>query len=211
MSPRLFLVVLLVTALRATPPVEPGPVLDATAEAAWLPLLSRLGAPRPLFSSFEEERWFSVRKAPVVLRGEMRLEPSRGLSLFYREPEEKLVVLDAKGALLRDRRGTRTLPPDPRGEGLEQALLPALRFDLAEIRRRFVVHAARDGADWRLDLVPKAQPTRRSLGNLVIQGTGDVVTRLEFRRSPTQRVTIKILATQDPAAFSAGDLQRFFR
>jgi hypothetical protein len=211
MSRYLVALLLLVLRVSAAAPAQPGPVLDAAAEPAWQPLFAKLGAARPLYSTFEEQRWFGFRKTPVVLQGEMRLDPAHGLSLHYTQPEERVVVLDAKGVLLRDAHGSRALPSDPRSGGLERALLPALRFEVKELRAAVTVHAARDGDDWRLDLEPKDPATRKSLGNLVIQGSGETVTQLEFRRSASQRVVIHIRSTQEPAAFSAAELQRYFR
>lgn len=206
-----FLLLLLCSALRAAPLPAAGPVMEGEPDAAWAALFERLAAPRPIFSVFVEQRWFGFRKTPVVLEGEMRMDPGHGLSLHYMKPEERIVVMDVKGVLIREQRGTRELPSDPRAGGLERALLPALRFDLKEIRAGFVVHAARDGGDWRIDLEPRDAAVRRTLGNLVIAGSGMEVTRLEFQRSASQRVVIGIVTTQDPASFTPDVLQRFFR
>lgn len=204
--------VLLAVGLHATPPAAPGPILTQDADAAWTSLFTALAVPRPIYSTFQEERWFGFRKTPVVLQGEMRLDPARGLSLRYVRPEDKLVVVDAKGVLMRDAKGrTREAPSDARAVGIERALLPALRFDLAEIRANFVVHAARDGSDWRLDLEPKDANVSRMLGSLIIEGSDTAVKRLEFRRAANQRVVITITSTREGTAFSAEELQRNFR
>lgn len=205
------LLLLLAAAVHAAPPAQPGPVLQGEPDAAWSQLFAKLAQPRAIYSTFLEQRWFGFRKKPVVLEGEMRLDPAHGLSLRYVKPEERIVVMDAKGVLLREPRGTRELPSDPRAGGLERALLPALRFDLQEIRANFVVHAARDGADWRIDLEPKDASLRRTLGNLVILGSNLAVKRLEFQRSSSQRVVIEIQTTQDPASFTPEELRRYFR
>lgn len=209
----LVLFLVLPACLVATPPEKPGPVLEAgEGGAAWTSLFKTLSAPKTIFSEFREERWFGFRKTPVVLDGEMRLAPGHGLSLHYVKPKERTMVIDSKGALLRDARGReRQMPSDPRAVSIEQALLPALRFDLPAIRTYFVIHAARDGDDWRLDLEPKDSKLHRTMGNLMIEGHGATVKQLEFRRSAKQRVVIEILSTREGEPFSADELKRYFR
>lgn len=188
---------------------------DATAPfdaAGWRPLFSALSGKRTVFSKFTEQRWFSFRRTPVILSGEMRLDPGRGLSLRYTKPEERLVIVDSAGILLRDARGReRKLPPDPRAEAIERALLSALRFDLGEIEASFLVHGARQGAQWRLSLEPRDAGLAHAMGVLTIEGCGASVSRLEFRRSATQRVVIVIDETHEGVAFGPDELQRYFR
>ena len=138
-------------ALRAAPPAEPGPVIEpGRNDGEWRWLFSALAAKGAMMSAFTEERWFSMRKTPTMLQGEMRLLPGRGLSLHYTEPEEQLLVVDDAGLLMRDAKGrTRELKTGAAAAGLSAALLPVMQFDLEKLREDFDLHAARDGNDWR--------------------------------------------------------------
>jgi hypothetical protein len=197
----------------ATPPAAPGPLLEGGArDAAWRPLFAQLTLRTPVFSRFAEERVFPFRERPVVLEGEMRYDPARGLSLRYTQPEERILIVDAGGMLQRDHQGrTRTMPADPHATALNAALSAVLRFDPAEIDRAFTVRGARDGDDWRLDLQPRDAALARLLGMFTAEGRGGELRRLEFRRSAKQRVTIRITEAHRDVVFDAATLQRFFR
>ncbi|MDR0353911.1 MAG: outer membrane lipoprotein carrier protein LolA [Opitutaceae bacterium] len=199
--------------LRAAPPAEPGPVIEpGRNDGGWRWLFSALAAKGAMRSAFTEERWFSMRKTPTVLQGEMRLLPGRGLSLHYTEPEEQLLVVDDAGLLLRDAKGrTRELKTGAAAAGLSAALLPVMRFDLEKLREDFYLHAARDGNDWRLDFVPRDRELARTLGSLVVTGIGTAVRRLEFRRSAKQRIVVIIKTADADVTFSEEDARKFFR
>ncbi|HLP00963.1 MAG TPA: outer membrane lipoprotein carrier protein LolA [Opitutaceae bacterium] len=207
------LLLLLAPALRAEIPSAPGPELViGENDAAWRPLFDALAAQGAVYSSFTEHRWFSVRKEPVVLHGELRHSAERGLSLRYVKPEEQVLVVDAQGLLMRNAQGrTRTMAADPRAPRIDAALLPVLRFDLPALLKLFSLRAARDGDDWRLDFTPRTPELARTLSTLTVEGSGEAVRRLEFRRSAKQRVEVLIGETRTGVTFSADEVKRFFR
>lgn len=207
------LLLLLAAAVRAAVPPAAGPELVAGEnDAAWQPLFAALAAQGGVRSTFVENRWFSVKKEPVVLRGELRHSDARGLSLHYTQPEEQVMVVDAKGLLLRNAAGrTRSMAADPKAPRIDAALLPVLRFDLPALQQLFSLRAARDGDDWRLDFIPRTPELARSLSVLTVEGVGERVRRLEFRRSAKQRVEVQIETTETGVAFSAEEEKRFFR
>lgn len=194
-------------------PAEPGPILIAGQnDAGWTALFAKLATPGTVFSKFTESRWFPVRKQPVVLQGEMRLVPERGLSLHYPPPENRTLIVDAKGLLLRDEKGrNRELPSDARASAVASALLPVLKFDRVELEKSFELHGVRDGTAWRIDLVPRTPALLKTLGRISIAGDNQQVQRLEFRRSDKQRVEIVITESKSDATFSPEELKRFFR
>ncbi|MDR1010831.1 MAG: hypothetical protein LBM04_06845 [Opitutaceae bacterium] len=207
-------------ALRAAPPAERGPVIrrdatDATTtatDAGWDWLFSALAAKGATYSTFTENRHFAARKTPVVLQGEMRLIPARGLSLRYTAPEETLTIIDTQGLLLRDAKGrVRQLKTGTRDAGLVAALLPVMRFDAGELFKQFIVHAARDGADWRFDFVPLNERLAEALGAIVVRGTGTEIKSLDFNTSPKLRVEVIVGETKTGVTFTDGDLQKYFR
>ncbi len=210
----LALLALLAPAARADEwPTEPGPALvDGQNDADWRPLFAALAAQGNVFSAITEHRWFPFKKTPVVLLGEMRLDATRGLSLRYTHPEERLMAIDTRGILLRDAHGrTRELASDPQTPTANAALLPILRFDLAALTATFDIHAARAGESWRLDFVPRDPALTRQLGRLIVRGSGQTVSQLEFRRSAMQRVEVFIGETRRGVAFTDDELARFFR
>lgn len=190
-----------------------GSVLDPAAlDEAWSKIIAALARPQTVRADFTERRWFAVRKLPVVLQGELRRSPERGLSLRYAEPEEQLMVIDGAGVLLRNSAGrTRTLRSDPRAPQIDALLLPILRFDLAALHERFEMRGTLAGAQWRLDLVPRAAELARSAGRVAISGDGELVRRIEFSRGPKQRVEVELGETRLGVEFSDEELRRYFR
>ena len=216
LPPLLLAAALLATAvpvgLRADTPVEAAVLDPEHLDAGWRDLFATLAGHGAVASTFTERRWFSVRKEPVVLRGELRHSPERGLSLRYTEPEEQLMIIDVQGILLRNAAGrSRALKSDPRAPQVDALLLPVLRFDLAALERTFEIRGTRDGARWRLDFTPRTPELARALGQLAVWGEGATVRQLEFSRGPKQRVEVAIETTQTGVTFSADELKRFFR
>jgi hypothetical protein len=195
---------------RAAPPAEPGPVITEAGDWHWL--FAAIAAKGNTCSTFTENRAFAARKEPVVLTGEMRLIPAAGLSLRYLTPEETLTIIDARGLYLRDARGrVREIKAGSRDAGLVAALLPVMRFDEESLFKNFTVHAARDGADWRFDFVPRDEKLTAALGSITITGAGAEIRRLAFHASPKVRVEVIVGETKTGVTFTPGDLQKYFR
>ena len=209
----LCLSLLLAVAAAAAVPAEPGPLLvPGQDDAGWRELFAALAAQGPVWSAFTEHRWFSVKKEPVVLSGELRHSAARGLSLHYTAPEEQLAVIDARGVLLRSAKGrTREIAADPHHPQADAALLPVMRGDLPELEKSFEVHAAREGDDWRLDFVPRDPALARQTGTITVSGSGRFVRRLQFQHSARQRVEVLIGETRTGVTFTPEEEKRFFR
>jgi hypothetical protein len=193
--------------------VEPGPVVELDHSGAdWQALFEKLAAQGTVFSHFTENRWFPFKKIPVVLKGEMRLLPGRGLSLRYTQPDDRTMIVDERGLLLRDDHGhSREVPPDPRSGNLNAALLPVMRFDQKELSKIFLLRAARFGRTWRLDFEPRDAALARMVGRIIVWGDDEKVKQLEFRRSNSQRVEIVIDDSQAGVVFSEVELRKYFR
>ena len=205
-------------ALRAATPAGRGAVIERdTAGDGWRRLFSALAARGATFSEFVEKRHFSTRKEPVVLRGEMRLVPERGLSLRYTEPEETLTIIDAQGIFLRDARGrARQIKAGTRDAGLVTALLPVMRFDEENLFGQFTIHAARDGGngdggDWRLDFVPRNEKLAEALGAIVVTGSGAEIKTIGFNTSPKLRVEVVVGENKPGAVFTEDEMGKYFR
>ncbi|MFA6287302.1 MAG: LolA-related protein [Opitutaceae bacterium] len=182
-------------------------------DSAWQPLLAALKAKIPLNASFDERRYFPFKKNPVVLTGEIRLDPARGLSLHYQVPEERILVIDDRGGFMRDGKGRRLhdLPDNPRAQAATRALLRVMRFELAALAENFAIYAARDGADWRFTFEPLPGPLADVLQPITVTGRDELVRTIEMRKSADERVEIQVGETRTGVTFSARELTRFFR
>jgi len=195
------------------PPLAPGPVLGLGAgAAAWGALFAALAQQGAIAAPFTELRHFPFRHLPVVLPGELRFDPSHGVSLHYPGPPEATLIVDDRGLVLRDARGrTHELPHDPRTAAAGAVLLPVLRFDLPALAGNFQIRAAGDTHAWRLDFEPRDPALTRDLGTITVAGAETTVQRLEFGRVGDQRIEIRVGAVRTGVTFSAAELRRYFR
>lgn len=193
------------------------PLIDAryrlTPDAPeWRALAESFGRRPDTVTDFEERRFFSVRKEPIVLKGEVRVSPRRGLSLHYISPEERMMIIDEGGLVLRDSNGRDSPPADPRTNVVNEALRHILRLDFAALAPNFELYGRQaEGATWFLALVPRAKAVRGAIGDILVQGENDVVRRIELRRSARQHVDIVMAAPHPAAEFTAEELKRYFR
>jgi hypothetical protein len=190
----------LVTPEHRLPPAAP----------AWRDLIAAFATNSDITADFTEQRFFPFKKAPVVLQGEVRVSSARGLSLHYRSPDERTVILDDQGVLIRAPAGEKAPPPDPRAAAANAALLNILRFDLAALEQDFELYGSRDVTAWTLGLVPRTDALRRSVGRISVQGGGAAINRIEIRRTERQAIIIRIGAPR-PGAFAPEELKQFFR
>jgi hypothetical protein len=192
--------------------IQPGLRLNVNPpDPGWRDLFTDLRRRATVEASFEEHRWFPFRKKPVVLTGEVRIDAARGLSLHYGQPQERTVIIDDQGLLIREH-GRDSIPPDdPRARLADSALLDVLRFDFAALADRFELYGLRDGPRWTMALVPRVREIRRTLGNIMVEGEGDRVRRIQLRRSATERVDILVGEPGPEAPFGAEELRRYFR
>ena len=203
----------------ATPaPAPPAVIAPETAlkdpenDPAWRDLFRALAARKTRQSSFEERRYFPFRQAPVVLKGEVRIVPELGLSLRYLEPEARVMIVDAKGLLVREADGReRPAPNDSRAQAATSALVSVLRFDLEALKRDFVIHGRRDDGAWTLGFAPRDPAFAQLLGVLVVSGERNVLGKIEMIKSPTQRIEIVVRESMEDVLFTGDTLRRFFR
>jgi glycosyltransferase involved in cell wall biosynthesis len=188
------------------------PENEVTASApAWRELTDALARQPDTIAEFTERRHFPFKKEPVELQGEVRVSGELGLSLHYTAPEERIVILDAKGLLIRGPAGTKAPPADPRAAAANEALRRVLRFDFAALEQDFIVYGRRDGDRWDLALVARTDSLRRSVGRIDVTGEGTAVRHLEIRRSAKQAVVISMAVPRSPAPFTPEERQRYFR
>src|SRR5580700_2811871 len=114
MTQKLWLALMFAGALSAAVGAEESTLTDAAHRIApddsgWSQLAGELRGQSSVVADFTEERWFSFKRTPTVLRGEVRISAEHGLSLHYLDPEEQIVIIDGRGSLLRSASGDRAL------------------------------------------------------------------------------------------------------
>lgn len=185
---------------------------DPARDPVWRELFEQLAPNRTRQSSFEERRYFPFRRTPVILRGEIRIVPGRGLSLRYLEPEPHVMIVDAEGVLIRGADGReRAGPTDARAQAASSALVKILRFDMAALQEDFAVYGRRDGASWFLAFSPQDATLANLIGTVLVTGEAAAVSTIDMIKSPTQRIEISIRETREGLLFTGDTLRRFFR
>lgn len=176
----------------------------------WQELATKFAARGDIQATFEERRVFPFRSEAVTLQGEVRVSATRGLSLHYTAPQERTIIIDGQGFIVREARERGAPPPDPRANLANEAMRSILRMDFAKLVEGYAVHGRQDGETWSLGLVPHDAGTRRAIGDIFVDGEGAAVRRIELRRSARQNITITIAAPQ-PATFSEEEIKKYFR
>jgi glycosyltransferase involved in cell wall biosynthesis len=195
---------------------EPDPLVAAAHRLApgapeWTDLVAVFAHKGDTMTEFTERRFFPFKKAPVELRGEVRFSSERGLSLHYLAPEERTVILDAQGLLIRAGADEKAAPADPRARAASEALLHILGFEVGALDRDFEIYGRRAGAGWSLALVPRTDQLRRGVGVITVAGEGAVVRSIELRHSARQYIEIVNAPPRPAAAFTADEARRYFR
>lgn len=180
-------------------------------QAQWTDLIEAFARNPGVTANFVERRHFPFRRMPVVLQGEVRVSPERGLSLHYTTPEDRTVIVDDAGMLTRTAEGDNASPADPRAGAANAALLNILRFDLTALHEAFEVTGGRNEGTWNLSLVPRDSMLRRGLDRILVSGEGAEVRRIELRRAAKQTIEIDIAAPHDRDGFNPDEITRFFR
>jgi hypothetical protein len=187
-------------------------VLPAGEAGPWTPVIGALAAKGPIQASFTERRYFPFRREPTVLKGILRISPAHGLSLQYTSPEAGVMIADSAGLVIRDRAGrSRELAAGSREGGAVASLLPVMSFDLPALYPRFAIRFRQTGGDWQFEFTPKDPGAAKSLGTIMVAGSGSEVRHLEFRRSATQRIEIDVGKTRSGAAFTPAEVATYFR
>jgi hypothetical protein len=202
------------SALRADPRNPPGPLVpvDLAHDAAWQGLLARLAKSETRSAPFEERRYFPFRREPVLLTGEIRIAPGRGLSLGYLTPDVRTVIADDHGLLLRDSRGRdRAAPAGARAQAATAVLVHVLRFDLPELQKTFAISGRREGDAWTLSLASRDRDLSAGLSAIVLSGGPAGLSRIDLVVSPTQHIEIRLGAARVGLPFARDELIRYFR
>lgn len=199
--------------LGAADPELPPPLGQRlTAGAAdWQDLAQRFLEQPDVITRFTERRQFPFRKTPIELTGEVRASRTHGLSLHYLTPDERIVILDGEGLLMRGPEGQKAPPADPRAAGANAALRHILRLDFAALEKDFELYGERNGPLWRLTLLPLPPELKRSIGRMIVTGENADVRSIEIRRSANVSIEIRMDPPARTGPFDAAEIRRFFR
>jgi hypothetical protein len=192
------------TSRPALAPIEPN-------DPSWRELAAAFAKRGNVTANFAERRWFPFRQQPVELTGEVRVSADRGLSLHYRTPEQRIVVIDQQGLLVREGGSESSAPTDQRAAAVNDALLHILRLDFAALQHDFELRGQRDGHQWSIELIPRGDELRHIIERIAVSGADTAVWRIELRHSPKQYVEIQMSLPFPPAPFSPDELKRYFR
>jgi hypothetical protein len=176
----------------------------------WAELVGRYAAQPDGVADFEERRYFPFRQEPVVLKGQVRVSRRHGLSLHYTAPEERTLILDDKGMLVREPKGQKSPPLDPRATAANEAMRHILRLDFVALEKSFEITGARGPDEWTLTLVPRTETLRRALGDIHVSGDAISVRQIDLRRSAKQHVDITMSPARE-GAFSVEEAAKYFR
>ncbi len=204
------LFLLLVLCLRAESPITE---LDPAAlSPAWEKRFKTLATRQCITAPFTENRWLPFKKIPVVLSGEMRLSPQLGLSLHYLTPEDRLMIIDADGILLRDGKGrTRDLGNDPRANAATHLMLHLLRFDLQALHANFSLSGEQRADDtWSLTLIPR-KDTDLGLQRIEILGQSARPQKITLKKSSLSSVEILVGEPTETDVFTTEVIKKHFR
>ncbi len=201
---------LLGNAASPDPLVNPEHRLVPTAPE-WSGLIASFAHKPDTAADFIERRYFPFKKDAVELKGEVRVSTERGLSLHYTIPEERTVILDQQGVLIRAAAGEKAPPVDPRATAANEAMLHILRFDFVALEKDFELYGQREREGWTLVLLPRTDTLRKSIGRITVGGWGATISRIELRRSAKQAIEILMEPPKPPVAFTVEELKRYFR
>ncbi len=200
---RLFILLLFALPAAAEP-------YQAALTAPWRARIADLAKPQTVSAAFTESRYTPLKKKPVIVTGTVRIDRARGLSLSYDQPRAPVVILDARGLLLRHPDGReQTAPPEAE---TDLRLLHALfAFNLVTLEKSYALTptGSPNGA-WALGFTRGADSTA-SYRELILVGEATRLTAITLTKTPNLRTEITLAVTQVDPVFTAADLARYFR
>jgi hypothetical protein len=208
-----FTLVGLTTAVRLPAAAEEPPPFAAELSANWRTRLAPFVAPRALVAPFTESRTTPLKKRPVQVEGTVRILPERGLSLAYAQTRAPVVILDAKGLLLRHHDGREQSAPPEAESGL-RLLHALLAFDLAALEKSYALVATETpDSGWSLSFTrrPDAAPEAAPYLELGLRGDATRLTGIRLAKTPSQKIEIELGVPQFDPTFTPAELARYFR
>ena len=180
--------------------------------------LAALAAPRTLSAGFTESRFTPLKRTPVVVRGTVRIDRARGLSLAYDQARAPVVILDDKGLLLRHPDGREQSAP-PEAEPDLRLLHALFVFDFATLEKTYALavseHPAEGPANsgngtWTLTFTRRPD-SPASYRELTLSGDATRLTFIRLAKTPNLKTEITLAPPVLDPSFTPEELARCFR
>ncbi len=189
---------------------RPEPLAELRTDPEWREIFASISADVVRYSRFQEARRFAFKKRPVILVGEMRRVPGKGVSLHY-PADGQTVIIDDRGVLLRDARGrNRALPRRSETFAPLASLEAVLRFDVEQLAQQFDLRGERTSPNWALYLTPRGGPPEAP-AEIVVEGVEQRIARIKIQRDGADQLEIRILESRENVTLPPDEMARFFR
>ncbi len=194
----------------AAPPAPTSETAASTAHA----LLARFARIPGLSARYREEKRMALLIEPLVSEGRLYYARPGAMVRHQDRPEPATVLLDGDRLATASggRRDTLDLSKQPVVRMFVDTVRSVLAGDEARLSALYTItFEPREGGGWRLRLVPRADPLRRILDHMMIEGHDVVLEVLEIveRGGDTTRMTFTDV---DPhRAFTQEERARIFR
>lgn len=189
---------------------QPTPLSALRDDPEWREIFEAISADISRYSKFKEIRRFSFTKHPVELVGEMRRVPGKGVSLYYPK-DGQIVIIDARGVLLRDARGhNRAMPKRSASHGPLMSLESVLQFDVERLALLFELSGERTDSGWTLYLSAPQRPSDEPAA-IVVEGVERRIARIKIRREGAEQLEIRIVEARENVNLPPDEIARFFR
>lgn len=197
--------------LLATQAYTQGEKPAETAEP-WDALLAVLPQHERIEAQFTEVRTNPVRRRNSVLKGVMRFDQLRGVSMFYNEPFIRIVVISGDTIEIRNlNEHSRSLPADGDLAWVPELVGALFSFEATAWQKIFILHGfTKEEGKWTAILEPKEVELRNRIQRATITGNSDYLTHVELLLRGGRRTEIRVEAVEKNLEFSDEIISQYF-
>jgi outer membrane lipoprotein-sorting protein len=181
---------LLVAAVAACPPPAAG------AEWGIEQLMRSLAAVKSSQANFVERKQMAILEAPLVSRGRLIYQAPDRLEKHTLSPRRESLVLRGDELILeskeRNQRRVVPLADQPMVRAFVESIRSTLAGDLATLNRYYAIKLTGGERQWRLTLKPGDRQVQEIVSEIQIDGSGDVINRIEFFETSGDRSVMTI-------------------
>jgi hypothetical protein len=169
-----------------------------------------------LEARFEEEKHVALLATPLTSRGRLYFAPPSALLRRVEWPQVADILITPTGVRLRQSGHEEVIDLRARPEvrPLVESMLWIFRGDRAALETAFRVTYRRlegeDAGRFRLTLAPRGAPLDRLIAELVIEGRGFAVERVEVRETSGDRTVTRIVDANPRRIFTADERRALF-
>lgn len=143
---------------------------------------------------FVEKKYIALLEKPVESSGEMVYTAPHRLEKYTRRPQPETMVLDHDTLTLERGRQkfTLRLSDQPEAQVFVDSIRGTLAGDRALLERSYALHLSGSRERWSLSLLPKNQRIATLVSRITIDGTRNVVDRVEYLQADGDRAVMNI-------------------